>query len=177
MTMKKSAAFTLSLLVLGACGTGPSTRSEWTETVSPPPIADETADPIPVDRILPDGRYWATAHEVLGDDDIVFTVVKARFGATCEAWVTERGLTEGCANDYAVDDVTSQVIAVDDINWVTVAEPAGPGRSYRIEYDTLVDLVRGDKVEMPAGRTWSPFPFVLEIVDGRVSAVDQYWVP
>lgn len=175
--MKRPATFALSLLVLAACGTGPSTRSEWTETVSPPPIADETADPIPVDRVLPDGRYWATAHEVLGDDDIVFTVAKARFGATCQAWATERGLTEGCANDYAVDDVTSQVIAVDDIDWVTVADPSGPGRSYRIEYDTLVDLVRGSKVDMPTGRTWAPFPYVLEIADGRVSAVDQYWVP
>lgn len=167
----------LSLLILASCGTEQSTRSEWTETVSPAPVTSETADPVPVDRVLPDGRYWATAHEVLGDDDIVFTVVKARFGTTCDAWAAERGFTEGCTNDYAVDDVTSQVIAVDDLDWVTVADPAGPGRSFRVDYDTLVDLVRGDKVEMPAGRTWAPFPFVLEIASGKVTSVDQYWVP
>lgn len=172
-----AAALTLSLLVLGACGTGQSTRSEWTETVSPAPVTDETADPIPVDRVLPDGRYWATAHEVLGDDDIVFTTVKARFGATCDAWAAEQGLSEGCTNDYAVDDVTSQIIAVDDLEWVTVADPSGPGRSFRVDYDTLVALVRGEKIDMPAGRTWSPFPFVLEIANGQVTSVDQYWVP
>lgn len=178
MTMRRSpTALVLSLFVLAACGAGQSTRSEWTETVSPAPVTGETADPVPVDRVLPDGRYWATANEVLGDDDIVFTVVKARFGATCEAWATERGLTEGCTNDYAVDDVTSQVVSVDDLDWVTVADPSAPGRSYRIEYDTLVDLVRGAKVDVPAGRTWTPFPFVLEVAVGRVSAIDQYWVP
>ena len=174
---RSAAALALSLFVLASCGAEQSTRSEWTETVSPAPITDETADPIPVDRVLPDGRYWGTAHEVLGDDGIVFTLVKARFGATCKAWAAERGLTEGCTNDYAVDDVTSQLVAVDDLDWVTVADPAGPGRSYRIEYDTLVDLVRGAKVDMPAGRTWTPFPFILEIADGRVTAVDQHWVP
>lgn len=174
---RSATVLALSLLVLASCGTEQSTRSEWTETVSPAPVTGESADPIPVDRVLPDGRYWATAHEVLGDDDIVFTVTKARFGATCEEWASEQGLTEGCTNDYAIDDGTSQMIAVDDVEWVTVADPEGPGRSYRIEYDTLVDLVRGSQVDMPAGRTWTPFPFVLEIADGTVTSVDQYWVP
>lgn len=174
--MVRSFALALSLLVVASCGSPGSQTEEWTETVAPAPIVDETADPIPVDRVLPDGRYWATAHEVLGDDEIVFTLVKARFGATCESWALRQGL-DGCANDYAIDDVTSQLLYVDDVDSVTVTDSSGPGRSFRIEFDTLERLVRGEKVDLPAGRSWTPLPFVIDIEDGRVTSVDQYWVP
>jgi len=163
------------LVVLAACGG--EAPPEWSRFEPRLNLGGQTADPIPVDRDLPDGRYWATAHEVLGSDDISFRVVKARFGPTCEAWARLNGKAEGCANDYAVDEAGAQMLQTDDVDWVSVADPKDPGTSYRIRYSTLKRFVRNEQVNHPAGYEWAGFPFVLTLERGKVAGIDQYWVP
>ena len=163
------------LLVLTACGGSPP--PEWSQAEPRLGLGGETADPVPVDRVLPDGRYWATAHEVLGSDGIAFRVMKARFGATCETWARENGLQHGCPDDYMVDESGAQMITTDDVDWVTVAGPSGPGTSYRVRYSTLEKFVRNEQVDHPAGYEWTGFPFVLTVEKGTVTGINQYWVP
>lgn len=163
------------VVVLAACGG--ETPPEWSIIQPRLNLGGETADPVPVDRVLPDGRYWATAHEVLGSDDIAFRVTKARFGATCGAWARINGMQEGCPNDYAVDETGAQMLHADDVDWVSVASSEGPGTSYRIRYSTLEKFVRNEQVDHPPGYEWAGFPFVLTVEDGIVTGIDQYWVP
>ncbi|MFZ9446147.1 MAG: hypothetical protein ACO277_08355, partial [Ilumatobacteraceae bacterium] len=63
------------------------------------------------------------------------------------------------------------------VEWVSIADPAGPGRSYRVRLTTLTKLVRHEKVDVPAGFSWTDFPFIVTVEDGRTVGIDQYWVP
>jgi hypothetical protein len=49
--------------------------------------------------------------------------------------------------------------------------------SYRVQYSTLVKLVRNEQVDVPTGYSWTPFPFIVTVEDGRAVGIDQYWVP
>ena len=174
--MRRATALALAVL-LAACGGSVADPAEWTETEMSFDLGGSTAEPVPVDRVLPDGRYWATVHEVLGSDGIVFDVTRAYFGTACEEWAAERGMEEGCTNDYAADAVTRQMLQVDSADRVTVADPAGPGRSYVVSLRTLTGLARHEQVRVPSGYGWADFPFVITVEDGRTVAVDQFWVP
>ena len=174
----RRAAAAVCLVALAACGSaGIDAPKEWSETKAVFDLGGSTAAPIPVDRVLPDGRYWATVNEVLGSDDIVFTLHQARFGATCDSWAADHGMPEGCPNDYAVDTATHQVLTTSDVKWVSIAEASGPGMSYRVQYSTLVKLVRNEQVDVPTGYSWTSFPFIMTVEDGRAVGIDQYWVP
>ena len=174
----RKAAGALLLAVLTACGTpGTDEPKEWSETKPVLDLGGSTAEPIPVDRVLPDGRYWATLHEVLGFGEVVFEVTMARFGDTCEKWAADQGMEAGCANDYAVDNLTRQFLLADDVEWVSIARPEGPGISYRVSLQTLTKLVRHEQVDVPAGYVWTGFPFIVTVEDGRTVGIDQYWVP
>ena len=140
-------------------------------------LAGKTAEPVPVEGALPDGQYWGTLRVVLGTDTIVFELMQARFGETCEQWATDNGMAEGCPNDYWVDDSVSQIVSADDVPSVSVAEQSGPGTSYRINGTTLERLARNDDVNMPDGYLWTNFPFIVTIEGGRIVSADQFWVP
>ena len=175
--MRRAAAIIL-VAALTACTTnGSDEPREWSLTKANFGLGGSTAEPIPVDRVLPDGRYWGTLHEVLGSGDVVFDITRARFGAECETWAKEQGMQEGCANDYAVDTSTRQFLKAGDVEWVSIADPAGPGRSYRVSLSTLTKLVRHEQVDVPAGFSWTDFPFIVTVEDGRTVGIDQYWVP
>ena len=168
----------VSLLLITGCSTRSSgAPSEWVETTATFDLGGQTAAPIPADRVLPDGNYWAVVNEVLGSDNIVFEVYQARFGTTCEKWATENGMNEGCPDDYYVDSSTHQVLTTSNVKWVSVAESSAPGKNYRVAYSTLVRLVRGEKTSVPNGFSWTPFPFILRVSNGDVTSIDQYWVP
>lgn len=174
----RRAAWTALAALLTACGgLQDSEPKEWSDVSVPFDLGGSTAEPIPVDRVLPDGRYWATLHEVLGSDAVVFEVTRARFGATCNQWAAERGMEEGCTNDYAVDDSTRQLLEAGGVTWVSVADPDSPGQSRRVKLRTLVRLVRGEQVDMPSGYSWTPFPFIVTVERGKTVGIDQYWVP
>ena len=145
--------------------------------VEPPKVSTETDDVAVNDGTIGDGMYWAEIAPVSGSGDIVFRVLKARFGKTCLKWAKDMGLEDGCLNDYNVDSYPVAYVALDEMAEVSVAKADGPGTSYSINADVLKGLVRGDIDGSPDGYAWVPFPFVVTVTNGYVTSAGQYWVP
>ena len=175
--MKAFLALVTTCVLAVGCSQAPETKAPWTKVSPKFSLGDSTAPIVLKDGRLPNGTYWATVHRVLNSGDIVFRVMQTRFGATCDAWAKDNGMPEGCANDYAVADFDTELLAVDDADVVTVAEGSNPGNSFVIDFDTLRKLVRGDDVEIPVEYTWVNFPFILAIEDGVPVEINQFWVP
>lgn len=172
-------ACVLVATLLAGCTTDDNgaTNPTWQKFTPDFGIAGQTAEPKPIKGVLPDGKYWGTVRTVLGTDNIVFELMQARFGSTCEEWAADNGMTEGCPNDYWVDDSDSQIISAENLSSVSVADQSGPGTSYRIDGSTLEKLVRVEKIDPPSGYTWVNFPFIVTIDGGKVVSADQFWVP
>lgn len=145
--------------------------------VEPPKVSTETDDVAVNDGTIGDGTYWAEIAPVSGSGDIVFRVLKARFGETCLKWAKDMGLEDGCLNDYNVESYPVAYVALDEMAEVSVAKADGPGTSYSINADVLKGLVRGDINGAPEGYAWVPFPFVVAVTNGYVTTAEQYWVP
>lgn len=162
-------------LGLTACSdkTPPAT---WMK-VEPPKVSTETDDIAVNEGTLGDGTYWAEIAPVSGSGDIVFRVLKARFGETCLEWAKDMGLEDGCLNDYNVESYPVAYVALDGTAEVSVAKADGPGTSYSINADVLKDLVRGDSNGAPDGYSWVPFPFVVTVINGFATTARQFWVP
>lgn len=151
-------------------------EASWAR-VDPPTVVDETDDVVVENGMLIDGRYWATASLVSGTSDIVFRVAKARFGEACMAWAAEYGTEGSCMNDYNVESSSDVTVALDALATVTVAQMDGPGTSYAINADALKMLMKGGSEGLPGDYQWSPFPFVVDVIDGKVVDAAQFWVP
>lgn len=178
MSVRRTRDFALlavCVAVLGACSDKVPPEASWAR-VDPPVVEAETDDVTVINGKLEDGRYWATVAPVSGSGEIVFRVVKVRFGDACEAWAKERGL-EFCANDYAVEEFPDAYVALDELAEVTVSKADGPGTNYSVNGDTLKGLVRGDIDNATEGYVWTPFPFVATVTNGFVTSAEQYWVP
>jgi len=122
----------------------------------------------------------ATVSLTSGTGDVVFRVMKARFGGTCVKWAKDNGMTDACMDDYNVDSFTDAYAALDDRAEVSVAKADGPGTNYSINVDTLKALMHGADAELggaPKGYSWVPFPFVVAVTNGYVTTANQYWVP
>ena len=164
-----------SALAASACGDDdPDTT--WAQ-VEAPSVVDQTDDVVVVEGTLADGRYWGTVALVSGSGEVVFRVVKARFGAFCEAWAADQGREMGCPNDYDVETFPDAHAALADDAAVTVAVPDGPGTNLTITASRLEALIAGAPGDVPSGYTWVPFPFVVRVDDGYVVDAQQFWVP
>lgn len=168
-------ALAATIAITASCA-GSNAGSSW-ETVTPPTVADSTDEVVTTDGTLADGRYWASLSRVSGSDDLVFTVARAWFGDACTIWAAERGMDQGCMNDYAVDDVDTALVAISPDAAVSVAAQMGPGTNYAITVETLDGLVAGTAVSPIAAYQWTGFPFVVTVADGVVTDADQLWVP
>lgn len=154
-----------------ACG-GTSSTSLWSP--AQPPVVESATDSVePGTRSLADGRYWGT----LTQGGNAFDLGIARFGTTCEEWAATRGMENGCANDYAVEEIDTTSVALSDNARVSVADPSGPGTSWWIDVATLRAAVAGDITDAPEGWSWTPFPFVVTVESGSVTMAEQHWVP
>ncbi|MFM8626048.1 MAG: hypothetical protein ACKOCC_03765 [Actinomycetota bacterium] len=157
--------------LMSACG-GTSTTALWSP--AKPPVVESATDPVePGTRSLPDGRYWGT----LTPSGNAFDLGIARFGATCEEWAATRGMENGCANDYAVEEIDTPPVAFSDDARVSVAALSGPGTNWWIDVATLQAAVAGDITDVPEGWSWTPFPFVVTVENGSVTMAEQHWVP
>jgi hypothetical protein len=171
-------AFGSAMFTLGGCSKEPP-ESSWAK-VKAPLVKDQTDDIVVNDGTLADGTYWATISLTSGTGDIVFRVMKARFGDTCMKWAKDNGMTDACMDDYNVDSFTDAYAALDNRAEVSVAKPDGPGTNFSINVDTLKALMHGVNTQVggaPKGYTWVPFPFVVAVTNGYVTTANQYWVP
>lgn len=172
--------------LLAACGEPSSTTSTSTTASAPaatwatvrPPTVTGSTDPVTFSNgKLADGTYWATLSPVSGSGDLVFTVARAYFGADCTTWAAERGMTEGCPNDYAVDDSNTALVAMNEGSTASVAAATGPGTNYSITAETLRGLFDGTSSSPVPGYQWTPFPFLVSVRNGFVLDARQFWVP
>ena len=168
-------AIVLALVVV-ACSDRTPPAASWM-VVDPPVVSTETDDVAVNDGTIGDGTYWTEIAPVSGSGDIVFRVLKARFGDTCLKWAKDVGLEDGCLNDYNVESYPVAYVALDEMAEVSVAKADGPGTSYSINADVLKGLIRGDINGAPEGYAWVPFPFVVAVTNGYVTTAEQYWVP
>jgi len=165
----------LVALLAPACGDD-DPDATWAQ-VTAPSVVDQTDDVVVVDGTLADGTYWGTVARVSGTGEVVFRVVKARFGTFCEAWAAERGRATGCLNDYDVETYPDAHAALADDAAVTVAVPDAPGTNLVITPSRLGSLLTGEVGEGPTGYAWVPFPFVVRVDGGYVVDAQQFWVP
>jgi hypothetical protein len=114
---------------------------------------------------------------VSGAADIVFRVTRVRFGEACLAWAAEMLREDACLNDYGVEEYPEAFVSISPLARVSVAKPEGPGENLLVDATTLRHLVLGDMPALPDGYFWVPFPFVVTVEDGAVTAAHQLWVP
>ena len=148
--------------------------------IAAPVIKGQTDDITVNEGTLADGTYWATIALASGSGDIVFRVLKARFGAACTKWAKNNGVTDACMDDYNVESYPDAYASLDNRAEVSVAKPDGPGTNYSINVDRLKALMHGEMAQsdkVPAGYSWVPFPFVVTVTNGYVTTAAQYWVP
>lgn len=145
--------------------------------VAAPTVKDQTDDVVVTGGSLDDGTYWATVALASGSGDVIFRVLKARFGATCTKWAKDNGMTDACLDDYNVESYPDAYVSIARDATVSVAKSDGPGTSYSINAKTLQSLMDGRAKGLPTNYSWVPFPFVVTVSYGWVTNARQYWVP
>ena len=173
--MRGLVSTTVIVLVAGVSSCGrDSSSAPWTPVSAP--VVESSTDPVEASlgTTLANGRYWGTLNDAA---PLGFDVAIARFGETCDEWASAQGMTQGCPNDYLVQDAGGITVALADHARVTVAAPSGPGTSWEIDPTMLQALIRGETEDTPVGYAWTPFPFVITVDDGVVAVAEQHWLP
>jgi hypothetical protein len=167
------------LVVIAGCSTGTETTLKpagWHE-VSAPVVNGATDEVIVRNSRINNGTYWTWVERVLGTDSIVFHVAQARFGATCEAWAKDNGMTEGCMDDYAIDEYQTSLVGISNTAKVTVAFQESPGKSFEITTLILKQLISGTATVPISKYQWVSFPFISRIENNTIVDAQQMWVP
>lgn len=192
-----------STTTVGDTTTVPATTAPTTEaptTVAPTTVAPTTAAPAPgyslyeeVDApttmpsghthafgptgVLADGVYWVS-YEGGAAATPSIAVFQAFFGDECISKAAEVG--DECNNDYFVLDPPSRDI--DDLPfasdvWLTVADM----NTMLSHWITPVELAKiatsSPSAGAPAGFEFIPFPFIMTVTGGEITAFEQLWVP
>jgi hypothetical protein len=164
------------------------TQPEYVPVAAPTAPA-KSAD-VPADLIedgetlngpLPDGVYFGTLQGFRDapTPGISINTMQLLTGADCEAYAKQTG--QECDDDYLVknDPEGTYIIDVTPGLKIAVAAVDGPGTSYAISYDELRRLNDGSppSAGAPAGFTFTPFPFLYTVKNGKVTSVEQLWQP
>jgi len=176
-----TARFFLAGIAVGSIGA--STTSCGVREPAARIIVDAPANPgasMPPESFPDDGRYWGNV--VPDKDSEVLKVELSRvfMGADCWERAEQLGLSEGeaCLNDYMVEGDTTLLISIPDTARASIARIDGPGVSYAVDVASFEAISEADNVDdVPVGTSYTPFPVVVEVREGSVVAVDQYWVP
>ena len=127
--------------------------------------------------VLADGVYWVSYTGGAAATPSI-TIFQAFFGDECISKAAEVG--GECNNDYFVLDPPSR-----DINdlpfapgvWLTVADM----NTMLSHWITPVELAKiatsSPSAGAPAGFEFIPFPFIMTVTSGEITAFEQLWVP
>ena len=147
----------------------------WTP-VSPPRVEGSTDAVVTSAAGLVDGSYWAVLDTRSAGGTATFIVMRAHFGAACEAYVaTVRGVQ--CMSGYTVQREPRATVALAPDAAVSVAALDDPSASYAVGPADLLGLAGGKVTSPAAGYAWAPFPFIVEVRAGRPITARQFWIP
>lgn len=147
------------------------------QQVAPPTVTGSQTDDFPADGPLDDGSYWVLYNGSDGATPFV-TLYVAYFGDAC----IEEAATYGdeCLNDVFVrPDPTRDLIDVPfaaDVQ-ITLAD-VRTGTSYLVDGAELVLASTGTPdAAAPDGFQYTPFSFVMTVLDGEIVGFEQFWTP
>lgn len=204
-TLRRAAAsIAVMAASLVACADDSGTTATSTSTTEAPSTTTSTV-PLPprwskVERIstpavsttvnatgdLADGWYWASIADVAAPNGFArFSLNEAWTGEECyQHFAAEIAAGEPyCMNDIEIRADKTRVVDSDASTFATILaldpENADSWRdSYYVTPADLVTLATGGTIAgAPVGYEWVPFPFDLKIENGKVTRVQQRYIP
>ena len=193
MTSTARRAVALGLLVsltggLAACGDDGPEKVPLYATTAPAPVPQQTnaIDPAWVEASgetlgtnVASGEYWATVGTIgVGAEPFVeFDLAQAFFGDAC---VDQFGDDpDACVNDIGVQAEPHGLLPAFRSTLQVVTVVGVDQRNFAITADELIALVSGEQpaAEAPDGYQFAPFPFVVTVTGGTITAARQIWTP
>jgi hypothetical protein len=180
--------FATAVLLGTSCSDSPERVGLYT-TTAPPPVPAQTRpiDPAWVEAsgetlgtTVASGQYWATLTGVgIGADDrqfVDFDLAQAFFGDAC---LQHFGDPDECLNDYGVQDDPHGTLPAFATELAVVSVAGADQRNFAITGAELVALANGAPPSAPApdDYAFAPFPFLVTVTDGRITAAQQIWTP
>ena len=172
---------------LAACGGDGTEKVPLYATTAPAPVPQQTSAINPawveasgetLGNTVASGVYWATVGSVgVGVEPFVeFDLSQAFFGDACLA---QFGDPDACVNDIGVQAEPHGLLPALRSTLQVVTVVGADQRNFAITADELIALVSGERpaAEAPDGYQFAPFPFVVTVAGGTITAARQIWTP
>jgi predicted small lipoprotein YifL len=173
---------------LAACGDDGPEKVPLYATTAPAPVPQQTSaiNPAWVEASgetlgtnVASGEYWATVGTVgVGAEPFVeFDLAQAFFGDACLAQFGDD--PDACVNDIGVQAEPHGLLPAFRSTLQVVTVVGVDQRNFAITADELIALVSGEQPasEAPDGYQFAPFPFVVTVTGGTITAARQIWTP
>ena len=173
---------------LAACGGDGTEKVPLYATTAPAPVPQQTSaiNPAWVESSgetlgtnVASGVYWATVATVgVGAEPFIeFDLAQAFFGDACLAQFGDS--PEACVNDVGVLAQPHGLLPAFRSTLQVVTVVGVDQRNFAITADELIALVSGEPpaAEAPDGYQFAPFPFVVTVTGGAITAARQIWTP
>jgi hypothetical protein len=149
-------------------------------TAAPPPALPEHSAPPPSGDSFPDGTYYGVVKSSSADPspNLTLTIYEMLSGPAAIAAAAADGV--GLDSDFYVRPTSSadRRIELGQTVAISVAQPDDPAKSFSVSGAELVRLQQGGP---PAGAPptyrYVPFPFLVTVVGGAPTRVEQLWSP
>lgn len=173
---------------LAACGDDGPEKVPLYATTAPAPVPQQTnaIDPAWVESSgetlgtnVAAGDYWGTVGGVgVGAEPFIeFDLSQAFFGEAC---IEEFGDDpDACVNDIGVKSDPHGLLPAFESTLQVVTVVGIDQRNFAINAAELIALVSGEQpaAEAPDDYQFAPFPFVVTVSGGAITAVRQIWTP
>ncbi len=173
---------------LAACGDDGPEKVPLYATTAPAPVPQQTnaINPAWVESsgetlgtTVASGEYWATVGTVgVGAEPFVeFDLAQAFFGDACLAQFGDD--PDACVNDIGVQAEPHGLLPAFRSTLQVATVVGVDQRNFAITADELIALVSGEQpaAEAPDGYQFAPFPFVVTVAGGTITAARQIWTP
>jgi hypothetical protein len=173
---------------LAACGGDGTEKVPLYATTAPAPVPQQTnainpawveASGETLGTTVASGVYWAQLGTVgVGAEPFVeFDLSQAFFGDACLAQFGDD--SDACVNDIGVQAEPHGLLPAFRSTLQVVTVVGVDQRNFAITADELIALVSGEQpaAEAPDGYQFAPFPFVVTVAGGTITAARQIWTP
>lgn len=145
------------------------------EPVPAPSLTGDRTDEFPAEGLLGNGQYWVTYNGTDSPDAPFVSLFVAYFGEACVE--AAAAFNDECYGDLFVTPTPTRDIddlPVSDDALITVAD-ARSTSNYRITFDELRAASTGaQSADAPTGYAYTPFAFLMTVIDGEIVAFEQF---